>query len=283
MPISLRDELVEIYEASVSAVAGDRLVRDHLESRRDTLPKDPRSVVAIALGKAAGAMAMGASQALGPIGGIAVGTPGIEAPTSFETIAGDHPVPGPRSIRAGIRLLAFVRSIRPDQTALVLLSGGGSALAEALPSSLSLVDLAETNRLLLGAGAPIEEITVLRKHLSRVKGGRLAAACAAERGELLAISDVDGDDLGVIASGPFSPDPSTFADARQIVAARGLAKELPAQVMGHLRSSRDESPKPGNPIFDRWTSAVLAGPARLAASARKEGERRGFRVVASTG
>lgn len=283
MPVSLRDELVEIYEAAVASLAGDRLVREHLEARRDELPSKPTEIVAIALGKAAGPMAHGAAQALGPIGGLAVGPAGMSAPTGFEVVLGDHPVPGPRSIRAGIRLLAFVRSIRRDQTALVLLSGGGSALAEALPPSLALPDLAQTTKLLLAAGAPIDEINVLRKHLSRVKGGRLAAACSAARGELLAISDVEGDDPGTIASGPFSPDPSTYGEARSIVTARGLEGALPSQVMSHLRSGRDESPKPGNPLFDRWSTAVLAGPSQLAAAARREGEARGFRVIASTG
>lgn len=283
MPISLRDELVEIYEAAVASLAGDHLVREHLVKRRHLLPSRPTEIVAIALGKAAGAMAHGAAQAFGPIGGLAVGPAGTSAPGGFEIVVGDHPVPGPRSIRAGIRLLAFARSIRRDRTVLVLLSGGGSALVEALPPSLSLPDLAETTRLLLAAGAPIEEINVLRKHMSRVKGGRLAAACSAAHGAILAISDVEGDDLGTIASGPFSPDPSTFADALKIVAARGIEEELPPQVMAHLRSGRDESPKPGNPLFDRWKGTVLAGPAQLAAAARREGEKRGFRVVASAG
>ena len=283
MPISLRDELVEIYEAAVASLAGDRLVREHLAARRAELPKAPTEIVAIALGKAAGAMAQGAVDVLGPLGGVAVGPAGMSAPPGFEVVPGDHPVPGPRSIRAGFRLLSFVRSIRRNQTALVLLSGGGSALAEALPAALSLPELAQTTKLLLAAGAPIEEMNVLRKHLSRVKGGRLAAACTAARGEILAISDVEGDDLGTIASGPFTPDPSTYADARAIVAARGLEASLPTQVTAWLRGERDESPKPGNPIFDRWTSAVLAGPASLAEAARREGEARGFRVISSTG
>ncbi|AKU92777.1 glycerate kinase type-2 family protein [Vulgatibacter incomptus] len=279
----LRNQLIEIFEAAVASLAGDLLVREAIARHRESLPADPRSIAVIALGKAAGPMARGALDALGPLAGIVAGPPGTRVPGAFEVVEGDHPVPGPRSIRAGIRLLAFARQLHREQTALVLLSGGASALAEALPSSLSLLDLARTNRLLLGAGAPIDEINVIRKHLSRTKGGRLAAASEAGRIELLAISDVSGDDPAVIGSGPFSPDPSTYEDAREIVRRRGIEDELPEAVKAILEAAEDESPKPRNPIFNRLHTRILAGPARLAEVAMAEAARRGFEAEAWPG
>lgn len=278
--MSLRDELVEIYESALASLPGDVLVRDAIAADRASLPVDPREIVVIAIGKVSGPMAYGAVAALGGCIGIAVGPVGFEAPDGFEVVEGEHPLPGPRSIRAGIRLLSFASSIRPDQTALVLISGGASSLLEALPSSLSLLDLSTTNKLLLGAGAPIDEINTIRKHLSRTKGGRLAAACGAGRIEILAISDVASGDLGVIGSGPFSADASTFTDALEIVERHGLAAQLPAAVMQHLRDGRDESPKPWDPLFRRVRGRVLAGPAQLREAAMVEARKRGFQTIA---
>ncbi len=281
--MSLRNDLVEIYEEAVTSLAGDRLVAAALDADPSMLPDDPRLIVPIALGKAAGGMARGAVAALGPLAGLAVGPQGMDAPGGFEIVLGDHPVPGPRSIRAGIRLLSFVRSLNRNQTALILLSGGGSALAEALPSDLSLVDLSRTTKLLLGAGAPIEEINVLRKHLSRTKGGRLAAACGAGRVVVFTISDVEGDDPAVIASGPFAPDASTFRDALRILDDRKIRDRVPEEVLNHLLQSSDESPKPGDPLFDRVETTILAGPAQLAEAAIAAGVQRGYTAVAWPG
>jgi len=278
--MSLRDELVEIFEAAVASLPGDALVRDALARMRTSLPSDPHKIVVIALGKVAGPMAHGAVAALGNCSGLAIGPAGLDAPAGFEAIEGEHPLPGPRSIRAGIRLLSFVSAIRRDQTAVVLLSGGASALAEALPSNLSLLDLSSTTKLLLGAGAPIEEINIVRKHLSRIKGGRLAAACNAERIELLALSDVEHDDLAVIGSGPFSPNSSKFSDVLQIFERWKIETKVPAAVLEHLYEGRYESPQPDDPAFERVRARILAGPKELAVAGTLEAQRRGFRPVA---
>lgn len=277
--MSLRDELVQIYEATIASMPGDALVRDALSARRDLLPRDPRDTVVISIGKVAGPMAYGAVATLGPCPGIAVGPVGTDAPGGFEVVEGEHPTPGPRSIRAGIRLLAYVDAIRNDQTALVLLSGGASALAEALAPGLSLLDVGVTIRALWAAAAPIADVNTVRKHLSRVKGGKLAAACGAGRIVLLAISDVEGDDLSVIGSGPFSPDPTTPADALDVIARYGVEAELPPAVLSHLRTATGVAQSWDDPVFDRVHASVIAGPEDLRRAAILEAQKRGFRTI----
>lgn len=269
-----RQELIGIYEETLSRLSGDRLVEEALRARA---PGGPVRVMAI--GKAAEAMWAGAERVLGPLSGIAVGPGANEAPAAsrIEWLHGEHPVPGPGSLHAGERLLAFATSIQPHETALVLLSGGASALAEALPPSISLDDLAATTRALLASGVSIDAFNVVRKHLSLLKGGRLAAACRAGRIEVLTISDVFGDDPAVIGSGPFAPDPSTFAEALGVI--RGLP--IPPSVVRWLEDgvagTIDETPK----ALEHVDTRILAGPLTLARTAAEVARERGFAAEAS--
>lgn len=180
----------------------------------------------------------------------------------FEWIPSSHPLPDERSVAAGRRALDVARSTRADETLVVLLSGGASALMAAPAGELTLDDKRTAVNALLKAGADITALNTIRKHLSAVKGGRLAAAAAGPT-VCLAISDVVGDDLSVIGSGPTVPDPSRFRDAWGYVERFGV-KELmtPAAktyLRGGLQGSVDETPKPGDPRLARSMTRVIGG------------------------
>jgi len=168
------------------------------------------------------------------------------APTSrIEVIEAAHPVPDANSERGARRLLERVQGLGPDDLVLALISGGGSALLALPAPGLTLADKQAVNRALLHSGATITEMNAVRKHLSGIKGGRLAAAAAPARVVTLAISDVPGDDPAVIASGPTVPDPTTFATARQLLARYGI--DPSPQVAARLAlAEAEETPKPGS-------------------------------------
>ena len=180
-----------------------------------------------------------------PLEGTVVTRYGHAVPTRrIEVIEASHPVPDANSERGALRLLERVRGLQPDDLVIALMSGGASALLAAPAPGLTLADKQAVNRALLACGANISEMNCLRKHLSAIKGGRLAAAAAPARVVTLAISDVPGDDPAVIGSGPTVPDPTTFADARAIVARYGIDPS-PA-VAARLAQDTDETPKPGS-------------------------------------
>ncbi|MFP8874493.1 MAG: DUF4147 domain-containing protein, partial [Myxococcota bacterium] len=145
-----------------------------------------------------------------------------------------HPVPDARSDAAAREALSLVSEMRPQDVLLVLLSGGASALLAGPPAGVRTRDLVELTRMLLSSGADIAEMNVVRKHVSRVAGGRLALAASAGRTEVLVVSDVPGDRMDLIGSGPFVPDPSRWHDACEILRARGLWSQLPFAVRNHL-------------------------------------------------
>jgi glycerate-2-kinase len=177
----------------------------------------------------------------------------------FESFPGEHPVPGAGSVAAGERLLALARATAPGDLFILLLSGGASALAES--PAVPLADLTRATELLLRADATIEEINTVRRHLSLLKGGRLLEAC---RGEvvLLAISDVADRELATLGSGPMSADPTTYADALDILDERGLLDAMPPSVSRHLREGVEgrhaETLKPGAACLERVHAQVLA-------------------------
>ena len=205
----LRRDLHAIVRAGLDAVEPGRLVLRALE--RDD---DPRPIRLLSAGKAAAAMAAAAQRVLGPriVDGLIVSRETLDTETPFATIAGGHPLPTGASERAGRRALALAGSVQADERFLCLLSGGASALMAAPAAGISLDDKKETTDRLLHAGADIRALNCVRKHLSDVKGGGLALRSASGC-HTLAISDVVGDDLAVIGSGPGVPDPSSFADA----------------------------------------------------------------------
>lgn len=238
----------------------DRLAREQLRALFDTAvaSADPRSVLAKHLppkptagrvvvvggGKSAAVMAAALEDAWPDVQleGTVVTRYGHAVPTQrIEVIEASHPVPDANSQRGAMRLLERVQGLNANDTVIALMSGGASALLAAPAAGLTLGDKQAVNRALLACGANIVEMNCVRKHLSAIKGGRLAAAAAPAKVVTLAISDVPGDDPAVIGSGPTVPDPTTYADAREIVARYGI--ELPPAVAARLAQDDDETPK----------------------------------------
>jgi glycerate 2-kinase len=278
--MTLDSDALSIARAGIAAVRPDAAVRRALKVHPRTLTVGgapmPLSrgarVHLIAFGKAAAAMEDAAEELVGRrfAGGLAVLRDGDPPPRgAIDVRFGEHPVPGPGSLRAARDVLQYAAACPPEDLILFLISGGGSAILEAPVDGLSLPDLQRTTRTLLACGAPIQAMNILRRHLSAVKGGRLGAATRAGQFATLAISDVVGDPPHDIASGPTVADPTTFADARQVVARYGLAGRLPAAVLRHLqagvRGSTDETPKPGDARLTRAPFAFAASN-RLALS-----------------
>jgi hydroxypyruvate reductase len=214
-------------------------------------------------------------------------------------VLGSHPRPDERSLAAGAAIVEWAGRGR-GLPVLALVSGGGSALAVAPAEGISFQEKVDAVAALMRAGATIGELNALRKHLSRLKGGRLAALlapAAAPRGapdddrgfaartplvRVLVLSDVPGDDLSTIASGPFAPDPTTFADARRFVAARGapVSAAVAARLAAGARGALAETPKPGDPALARVAHRLLAGPVDLARAAADEARALGFAAEA---
>jgi hydroxypyruvate reductase len=252
MPANDRELLLAMFRAAVEAVSPARCVPAHL-------PPPPRGrTVVVGAGKAAAAMAQAVeAHWQGPLSGLVVTRYGHGAPCKrIEVVEAAHPVPDAAGRRAACRILETVHGLTPDDLVLCLVSGGGSALLAAPAAGLTLEDKQAVNKALLKSGANITEMNCVRKHLSAIKGGRLAAAAAPARVVTLAISDVPGDDPSVIASGPTVPDPTTFADALAVLAKYGI--DEPHTVVEHLRAAKDETPKPGDPRFARNEVIMLA-------------------------
>ena len=236
-----RSALRAVFDAAVAAADPLNMLAAHL-------PEKPKGrCIVVGAGKSAAVMAA-ALEAAWPdvaMSGAVVTRYGHAVPTRrIEVIEASHPVPDANSERGARRLLELVHGLEPDDLVLALISGGGSALLALPADGLTLADKQVVNRALLASGATITEMNAVRKHLSAIKGGRLAAAAAPARVVTLAISDVPGDDPAVIASGPTVPDATSFADARALVARFGL--DLPAQVVARLARDDDETPKPGS-------------------------------------
>lgn len=234
-----RAALGALFGAAVAAADPRKVLAGHLP------PKPAGRCIVVGGGKSAAVMAAALEDAWPdvPLAGTVVTRYGHGVPTRhIEVIEAAHPVPDANSERGARRLLERVRGLRPDDLVLALISGGGSALLAAPAPGLTLADEQGINRALLASGATITEMNCVRKHLSAIKGGRLAAAAAPAHVVTLAISDVPGDDPAVIASGPTVPDPTTFDDARAIVSRYGITPS-PA-VAERLAVGADETPKP---------------------------------------
>jgi glycerate 2-kinase len=232
------------------------------------LPPPPRGrTVVLGAGKAGGAMAQAVEAhwpADAPLSGLVVTryhhTPPRPAglPQRIEVVEAAHPVPDAAGLQAAERILALAGGLTSDDLVLCLISGGGSALLTLPAEGLSLQDKQRINRELLESGANIVEMNCVRKHLSRIKGGRLAAACAPAKVVTLTISDVPGDDPSVIASGPTVPDASSCADALAILQRYGI--DVPGPVRSQLEQGALETPKPGDRIFDGHAVHMIATP-----------------------
>ena len=225
------------------------------------LPAPPKGrTVVVGAGKASAAMARAVEANWeGALDGIVVTRYGHAVPTDrIEIVEAAHPVPDEAGRRAAARILETVERLGPDDLVLCLMSGGGSALLSLPADGLTLEDKQEVNRLLLKSGADITEMNCVRKHLSLIKGGRLAAAAAPARVATLAISDVPGDDPAVIGSGPMVADATTFAEARAILEKYGVTP--PDAVARHLAAAAIETPKPGDPRLAAAETILIATP-----------------------
>ncbi|NYG35154.1 glycerate kinase [Sphaerotilus montanus] len=263
--------LRRLFDAAIASAQPALCIPPHLP--------DPASVrgrlVVIGAGKASAAMAQAVEQHWpGPLTGLVVTRYGYSVPCEhIEIIEAAHPVPDEAGLRAAERLLAFVGGLTADDVVLCLISGGGSALLPLPLAGVTLADKQAINRALLASGATITEMNCVRRHLSAIKGGRLAAACHPARVLTLLISDVPGDDPIDIASGPTVADPTTCADALDIVRRYGI--ELPAAAREVLDSGRGESVKPGDPRLAGIETRIVAAPQQAleaaAAVAREAG------------
>lgn len=243
-----------MFDAAVAAADPAVVLPAHL-------PEPPRGrTIVVGAGKASAAMGLALERHWpGDLSGLIVTRYGHGAPcTRIEVVEAAHPVPDEAGRAAAARILGLVGGLGEDDLVLALISGGGSALLTLPPEGLTLADKQEINRALLRSGASIDEMNCVRKHLSRIKGGRLAAAAWPARTVSLLISDVPGDDPAVIASGPTVPDPTTAADATAILARYGI--ELPDAVRRHLASAAAETPKPGDPRLARAENRLIAAP-----------------------
>jgi glycerate 2-kinase len=272
--------LERLYRTAVAAAHPATCLPPHLPA-----PPAHGRLIMLAAGKAAGSMTEIAERhyldnALPPgrIEGIAVTRHGYGRPTRIvPVVEAGHPVPDAAGLAAAERTLALADGARASDLVLVLLSGGASANWIAPAAGLTLAEKQAVTRALLKSGASIGEINTVRKHLSRIKGGRLAARAAPARVVTLAISDVPGDDPAVIGSGPTVADPSTLADARAILARHRL--DLPPAVERALAEPRNETPKPGDPAFAGSEFRLVARPADAFRAAEAEVRAGGYECV----
>jgi len=279
MEHAARAFLERLFRAAVAAAHPAACLRAYLPA-----PPIGRLIV-LAAGKAAGSMTEVAEQYYLQSGvpkdrllGLAVTRHGYARPTQhIPVIQAGHPVPDQTGIDATERTLALADQAGVDDLVLVLLSGGASANWVAPAAGLALADKQATTRALLRSGAAIGEVNTVRKHLSRIKGGRLAARARPARVVTLAISDVPGDNPDVIGSGPTVPDPSTLSDTRGIIERYGL--QMPAGITSALLDSANESPKPEDAIFDTTQFNLVARPDDAFRAAREMASKAGYDCV----
>ncbi|AXK83171.1 glycerate kinase [Pseudolabrys taiwanensis] len=276
----LRGFLVSLYRTAVDAAHPATFLPTRL-------PAPPAGrIIMLAAGKAAGSMAEIAEHYyLNKQGvpaerlcGLAVARHGYGRPLQrIEMIEAGHPIPDAAGLAATEKALALADGGTPNDLVLVLISGGASANWIAPASGISFEDKQSVTRALLRSGAHIGEINTVRKHLSRIKGGRLARHAYPARVVTIAISDVPGDDPAVIGSGPTVPDPTTLADARAVIAKYKL--DVPAAVTRALNDAANESPKPGDPVFAASEFHLAARPADSFAAAEKAVRAAGYECV----
>ncbi len=300
----LRAAAGSLLQSALSAADPVRLVRRRIAVRGGVIrvaglrQRVRRGrIVLVAAGKAALAMAAAAEERLGDAltTGLAVSTidavsrhsaSGVPRLRRVRLLGASHPVPDARGLAAAEEVEALARSLGHDDLLIVLLSGGASALLPAPAAGITLEDKARTTSLLLRQGATIHELNAVRKHLSRLKGGGLALAAQPARVATLVLSDVVGDDLSTIASGPTVPDTTTFADALDVLRRRELIDEVPPAVRDRLQRGAlgelDETPKPGAPGFRR-AAVEIVGSNRLSLEAgARDARRQGLHTLVLT-
>ena len=291
--MDLTKQAIDIFQAALAAVQPAQLIGEQLRlvngqlcigEQRFELGRG--KIYVIGAGKASAHMARALEGVLGEhiAAGLVTVKYGHRVPCRRVSIReAGHPLTDRAALEATAVILAMLQQCTAEDLVICLLSGGGSALLEQLPGEISLEALQETMRQLLACGATIHEINAVRKHLSRVKGGQLAQAVAPARCLSLIISDVIGDDLDVIASGPTAPDSSSFADALAVLEKYSLTENIPAVVLRHLRRGEAgkaaETGKPGDPVFAKVENIILGNNRRALAQAEAAAQRAGYRTL----
>lgn len=273
MSRDLRGDALSLIEAALAAVEPERLVGEALAFKDGDLTVAGRSysmsaigdIYVVGAGKAAVPMAAAVEDTLEER--ISTGTVVVKdgygrgGAREIEVLEASHPVPDERGSKAARKLLGLAGEAGKRDLVICLISGGGSALLALPAGDLSLGDIRETTGVLLGCGAAIGEVNAVRKHLTMASAGRLAAAAYPAEVLTLIVSDVIGDDLDVIASGPTVPDRSTFMEALDVFQRYGLTDSVPAAVLRHLEAGVEgriaETPKPGDPVFGRVANIIL--------------------------
>jgi hydroxypyruvate reductase len=275
-----RTFLEQLFRTATAAAHPSTCLQSHLP------PPPSGKLIVLAAGKAAGSMTEEAERFYlqqnrlisNNLIGIAVARHGYGRPTRrIKMVEAGHPVPDAAGLEAANEALALADAATADDLVLVLMSGGASANWIAPAEGLSFADKQAVTRALLRSGANISEINTVRKHLSRIKGGRLARHAQPARVVTLAISDVPRDEPSAIGSGPTVPDPTMLAEARSIVARYKL--DLPASVTRALNDPANETPKPGDPIFQNTSFALIARPADALAAAEREARAAGYDCI----
>ncbi len=262
-----------MFDAAVAAAAPSLCVPKYLP-----LPPKGRTIV-VGAGKASAAMAQSLEQNWkGKLEGLIVTRYGHAVPCKhIEIIEAAHPVPDDAGAKAAARMLAMVQNLTEVDLVIALISGGGSALLALSADGITIEEKRTVNRALLQSSAPIQDMNCVRKHLSKIKGGRLAAAVFPARTVSLIISDVPGDDLASVASGPTVPDPTTFAQALGIISRYRI--EIPESVKRHLQLAKEESPKPGDDRLSRAEAHLIASPQKSLDAAAVVAQEAGYTPI----
>lgn len=290
----MRQQAFEIFQAAIRAVDPVEAILRHVKADDGSLLigdrrlelKNYERILVVGAGKADAPMAQAMEQILGErvSGGLIVVKDGHGLPLKHVRIQeASHPVPDERGIKGAEDILALLNGAGERDLIICLMSGGGSALLVAPVEGVSLEDKQEVTRHLLASGANIHEINMVRKHLSRVKGGGLARVAHPATVVSLILSDVIGDDLDVIASGPTVPDSSTFGQAERVLKVYGIRDKLPKSVREHMEKGVsgeiEETPKPGDSSFQRDVWQLVGTNLQALKAASKEAERQGYHSV----
>lgn len=273
IPEETKSFLTAIFKAAVTAAEPSRLIKNHLPGR----PKG-RTIV-VGAGKGAAQMASAFEMAWdGALEGLVVTRYGYASPTSrIEVVEAGHPLPDRFGLEAGKRLLMLVDGLTSDDMVVALIGGGGSALLPAPSGMLTLADEMLVNEVLLASGAPIAVMNAIRKHISLIKGGRLAALAHPAKVISLVTSDIPGENVALVASGPTIPDSTNQQDALRYI--NDFRIELPEHIMAHIRSPESAAPHPDDPVFAGNEVRLVASAAGSLRAAADEARRRGVRAV----
>lgn len=290
----LKNHALRIFQAGVKAVDPEMLVARKLKINGTTLTdgrnrydlSEYRQILVLGGGKAAGLMARAVDSLLAdyPVSGLAVTSRGSAVPDSRITVVeAGHPTPDRDGQDAAEQILKLVENANEKTLIICIISGGASALMTAPAYGIALEDLRVLTGELLACGADIHEINCVRKHISRIKGGRLALTAAPAQVLTLLISDVPGDPLDVIASGPTVPDSTTYQDAENVINKYNLVDKIPVPVTRYLEAGKNgafpETPKPGDPVFLKTANLLLGTNRDALSAAAEEAEKLGYRCT----